>query len=79
MKKTSYHLQCECDFMATMRESVMGKLFPDPKDIRNMDVKDVLKTVKQTKIFQHIQTNHTLKKLRCKGVCGPTKGPSCNN
>lgn len=47
--------------MATLRLSVIEKSFPDPKNIRDMDMKYILRTARQSRIFQHVKTNHTIK------------------
>lgn len=43
MNETSYHLLCECNSITILRLSVMGKSFPELKDIRNMHIKYILK------------------------------------
>lgn len=53
-EETTYHLLSKCNSMATQRLLVMGKSFPDPKDITNMDVKYRLRTARQSGIFQHV-------------------------
>lgn len=36
-RESSYYLLYECHSMATLRQSVIGKLFSDLKDIRNIE------------------------------------------
>lgn len=51
IEEALYHLLCECDSIATLRQSVLGKPFSNPKDVRDRDIKHILKTASQTKIF----------------------------
>lgn len=37
--------------MCIPRQSAMGKLFPSPNDIRDMEIKDTPNAAKQTGIF----------------------------
>lgn len=53
---TSYHLLCECDFITILRQLVVGKHFPDLKDVGDMHVKDIPKTagyIRNLKIRNH--------------------------
>lgn len=54
--------------MYTPRQSVMGKLFPSPNDIRDMEIKDTLNAAKQTGIFSNKSKQIMVIRLRCTGA-----------
>lgn len=46
----------------------MEKPFPDPKEIINMDIKDILRTVMQSGLFQHVSLCQIEIRLRFKSM-----------
>lgn len=51
IETTKYHFLCECNSIAILRLSVMGKFFSYQEDIRNMNIIYIQRTTRQLGIF----------------------------
>jgi hypothetical protein len=47
-KKTSAHVLCECEALATLRHTYLGSFFLDPEDLRNLSLGAIWNFIKGT-------------------------------
>ena len=47
-RKTSVHILCECEALASLRHAYLGSFFLDPEDIRKLGVGAIWNFAKET-------------------------------